>query len=103
MNVEERDKKHVRKINNHGKTMKIEEVDQAIKDFVKKTLGNDSKVIKIAKSDDGWTGEAEVYEESAFIKALGLHTKVQDRNIYEIKLTDNLEVSSYSRKTGKDG
>lgn len=83
--------------------MKIEEVDQAIKDFVKKTLGNDSKVIKIAKSDDGWTGEAEVYEESAFIKALGLHTKVQDRNIYEIKLTDNLEVSSYSRKTGKDG
>ena len=78
--------------------MKIEEASQAIKDFVKKTLGKDAKIIKITKSDDGWAGEAEVYEESSFIKALGLPTKVQDRNIYEIKLADNLEVSSYGRK-----
>jgi len=78
--------------------MKIEEASQAIKDFVKKTLGKDAKIIKITKSDDGWAGEAEVYEESSFIKALGLNTKVQDRNIYEIKLADNLEVSSYGRK-----
>lgn len=78
--------------------MVIEEVGKAIKDFFKKTLGIDSKVIKIAKSHDGWIGEAEIYEESAFIKSLGLPTKVQDRNIYEIKLTDNLEVNSYARK-----
>ena len=78
--------------------MKIEEASQAIKDFVKKTLGKDAKIIKITKSEDGWAGEAEVYEESSFIKALGLPTKVQDRNIYEIKLADNLEVSSYGRK-----
>ena len=78
--------------------MKIEEASQAIKNFVKKTLGKDAKIIKITKSEDGWAGEAEVYEESSFIKALGLPTKVQDRNIYEIKLADNLEVSSYGRK-----
>ncbi len=43
-------------------------------------------------------GEAEIYEESSFIKSLGLSTRVQDRNIYEIKLTDNLEVNSYARR-----
>lgn len=80
--------------------MKIEEASQVIKDFIKKTLGKDSKLIKVEKSEDGWSGEAEIFEESSFIKALGLSTKVQDRNIYEIKLTDDLEVSSYGRKEG---
>jgi hypothetical protein len=78
--------------------MKIEEVGKAIKDFLKEVLDKDSKVIKIEKSQEGWIGKAEVFEESAFIKSLGLPTKVQDRNIYEIKLTDNLEVTSYARK-----
>ncbi len=78
--------------------MKIEEVGKAIKDFFKKTLGRDSKVIKIAKTQDGWIGETEIYEESSFIKSLGLPTRVQDRNTYEIKLTDALEVISYARK-----
>jgi len=78
--------------------MKIEEVGKAIKDFFKEVLDKDSKVIKIAKSQEGWIGEAEIYEESAFIKSLGLPTRVQDRNIYEIKLTDALEVISYVRK-----
>lgn len=68
--------------------MEIEKVGKEIKDFFKKTLDRDSRVIKIAKLNDGWIGESEVYEESAFIKSLGLSTRVQDRNIYEIKLTD---------------
>ena len=78
--------------------MKIEEVSKAITVFFKKTLGKDAKVIKIAQTQDEWLAEAEVYEESSFIKSLGLSTKVQDRNIYEIKLTDTLEVVSYARK-----
>lgn len=78
--------------------MEIEKVDKEIKDFFKKTLGKDSKVIKIAKTQGGWLGEAEVYEESSFIKSLGLATRVQDRNIYEIKLTNELEVTSYARR-----
>ena len=76
----------------------IEKIHQTIKDFVKKNLGQDSKIIGITKSNDGWLGEAEVYEESSFIKALGLHTKVQDRYVYQVELTENLEVVSYSRK-----
>ena len=53
---------------------------------------------KAAKAGDGWESEAEVYEESSFIKSLGLSTKVQDRNIYAVKLSSALDVESYERK-----
>ena len=78
--------------------MEIEEVSKVIRDFFEKTLGRDAKVIKITKSEDGWIGEAEIYEESAFIKSLGLPSRVQDRNTYEINLSNTLEVTSYARK-----
>ena len=77
----------------------IEEAKKAVSEFLKKTLNaKDVKVIKVAMVDDAWETEAEVYEESSFIKALGLSTKVQDRNIYAVKLSDSLEVESYERK-----
>ncbi len=77
----------------------IEDVKKGVTEFLKKTLNvAEVKVIKATKVDDGWESEAEIYEESSFIKALGLHTKVQDRNIYIIKLTDALEIQSYERK-----
>jgi len=78
--------------------MEIEEVSKVIRDFFEKTLGRDAKVIKITKSGNGWIGEAEVYEESSFIKSLGLPSRVQDRNTYEINLSNTLEVTSYARK-----
>ncbi|MBU4304848.1 MAG: hypothetical protein KJ893_04390 [Candidatus Omnitrophica bacterium] len=77
----------------------VEKVGKAVEDFLKKTLGvKDVKVIKATKVGDGWETEAEVYEESSFIKSLGLATRVQDRNIYAVKLNDSLEVESYERK-----
>ncbi|MDO9463977.1 MAG: gas vesicle protein GvpO [bacterium] len=77
----------------------MEEAKKAVAEFLKKTLNvKDVKVIKVGKSEKGWETEAEVYEESSFIKALGLPTRVKDRNIYEIKLDDKLEVESYERK-----
>ena len=77
----------------------IEEAKKAVAEFLKKTLNvKDVKVIKASKAGDGWESEAEVYEESSFIKSLGLSTKVQDRNIYAVKLNDSLEIESYERK-----
>ncbi len=78
--------------------MKIDQVREAIRSFFEKTFGTGAKVTKITKSEDGWIGEAEVYEESAFIKSLGLPSRVQDRNTYEINLSNTLEVTSYARK-----
>jgi hypothetical protein len=77
----------------------IEEARVAGAEFLKKSLDvEDVKVIGIVKMDDGWEVEAEVYEESSFIKSLGLSTRVQDRNVYVIKLSDSLEVESYERQ-----
>lgn len=77
----------------------IEKATQAVSEFLKKALNvKDVKVIKVTKVDDGWETEAEVYEESSFIKSLGLPTRVQDRNFYDVKLNDSLEVESYGRK-----
>lgn len=76
----------------------IEKARDVITDFLKKTLNaNEVKMIKEMRTPDGWEAEAEVYEDSSFIKALGLHTRVQDRNIYEVKLNHELEVLSYER------
>jgi hypothetical protein len=55
-------------------------------------------VIRITKVDGGWDTQAEVYEESSFLKSLGLPTRVQDRNIYTVRLSDNLDVESYERQ-----
>jgi hypothetical protein len=78
----------------------IEEVGRVVSEFLKQTLNaKDVKVIKASKLSEGWETEAEVYEESSFIKSLGLPTRVQDRNIYEVKLNDRLVVESYERKT----
>jgi hypothetical protein len=77
----------------------IEEAGKISSEFLKKTLNvKDVKVIKAGKVSDGWEAEAEVYEESSFIKSLGLPTRMQDRNIYGVKLNDNLEVQSYERR-----
>jgi len=77
----------------------IEEAKKAVAEFLRNTLNvKDVKVIKTVKVSDGWESEAEVYEESSFIKSLGLPTRVQDRNFYEVKLNDSLEVESYGRK-----
>jgi len=77
----------------------IAQVGKAVSEFLKSTLNaKDVKVIKVTKTPEGWETEAEVYEESSFIKALGLATKVQDRNFYEVKLDESLEVQAYGLK-----
>ena len=77
----------------------IEEAKREVIEFLKKTLSvKDVTVIKVSKAGDGWECEAEVFEASSFIRALGLSTKVQDRNIYALKLSGALEVESYERK-----
>jgi alcohol dehydrogenase YqhD (iron-dependent ADH family) len=77
----------------------IEEAKGIVVEFLQKALDvKDVKVIGATKVDNQWHIEAEVYEENSFLKSLGLPTKVQDRNIYEVRLSDNLEVESYERQ-----
>lgn len=80
----------------------VDAVRKTAGEFLKKTLNvKDVKIIKAAREGGGWDVDAEVYEESSFIKSLGLSTKVQDRNIYAIRLDENLEVQSYQLQENK--
>lgn len=79
----------------------IEKAGKASAEFLKKTLNaKEVKVIKAARVGNEWETEAEAYEESSFIKSIGLPTRVQDRNVYNVKLNEKLEVQSYERKEG---
>jgi hypothetical protein len=79
--------------------MSITEVKQNVSDFLMQTLkASDVRVVGCKKVPDGWEAEVEVYEESAFIKALGLPVKVRDRNLYVVKENDELQVLSFERK-----
>jgi len=80
----------------------IDEATLAMSGFLKRTLSvEDAKATKITKTPEGWEGEVEVYEESSFIKSIGLSTKVKDRNIYRIRVDEDLEIQSYERKNAK--
>ncbi len=77
--------------------MKIKEVNQAIVAFLEELTEGNAKVVRVNKQGDGWFGIAEVYEESSFIKSLGLDTRVMDKNTYEVELDKNLEVTGYEK------
>jgi len=77
----------------------VAEASMISTEFLRSNLEvKDIKVIKITRLQDGWEAEAEVFEESAFIKSLGLPTRVMDRNIYMVKLDDHLKVQSFERQ-----
>jgi hypothetical protein len=76
----------------------IEEAGEQATKFVREQLHlAEARLIRAARGESGWEVEVEVYEESAFIKALGLPTRVRDRNIYLVRLDDELNVQSYER------
>jgi len=71
----------------------VEEARSTVVEFLKRTLdAKEAKVIKATKVSDGWETYAEVYEENLLIKSLGYPCKVQDKNIYAVRLDDGLEV-----------
>jgi hypothetical protein len=77
----------------------IEEAKDIVVEFLQKALDvRDVKIIGATKVDNEWHVEAEVYEDNSFLKSLGLPSRVQDRNIYMVKLNDDLEVESYERQ-----
>ena len=77
----------------------IVEAKKAASDFLMQTLNaSEVHVIGVKRVTGGWEAEAEVYEESSFIKSLGLPAKVRDRNLYVVKEDDELGVQWFERK-----
>lgn len=80
----------------------IEKVGKKVSEFLKETLNTQCvEVIKIHKKGEIWETEAEVYEDSSFIKSLGLPAKVKDHHFYDVIINDELEVQAYERRSGE--
>lgn len=77
--------------------MGIEEARRAATEFLRGTLQKEGAIVKMSRTPEGWEVQVEVIEVSEYIKALGIPTTVKDRNLYEIKLDQNLDVLSYER------
>ncbi len=66
----------------------IETVSKTVTEFLQRVLGADGvRVVGINKANEIWDVEAEVFEESAFLKALGLPSRVKDKNLYRVRLS----------------
>jgi hypothetical protein len=77
----------------------IETVSKTVTEFLQRILGADGvRVVGINKANEIWDVEAEVFEESAFLKALGLPSRVKDKNLYRVRLNGVMEVESYERQ-----
>ncbi|OHB63437.1 MAG: hypothetical protein A2Y76_13445 [Planctomycetes bacterium RBG_13_60_9] len=77
----------------------IETVSQTVVEFLRRVLGADSvRVVAVNKTAEIWDVEAEVFEESAFLKSLGLPSRVKDKNLYRVRLNGTMEVESYERQ-----
>jgi hypothetical protein len=77
----------------------IETVSKTVMEFLGRVLGVDSvRVVAVNKTAEIWDVEAEVFEESAFLKALGLPSRVKDKNLYKVRLNGAMEVESYERQ-----
>ncbi len=85
--------------------MNFEQAAKKITDFVSAMTESKAKLVKLEKTSQdggGWIGYAEVFEESAFIKSIGLPSRVMDRNLYEVRLNNALEVVGYAKKNQID-
>ena len=77
----------------------IETVSKTVIEFLQRVHGADSvRVVAVSKTADVWDVEAEVFEESTFLKGLGLPSRIKDKNLYRVKLNGALEVESYERQ-----
>ena len=82
----------------------IIEIRKIIQDFWSKEMGKDAsqtKIIKINQSGEGWLGSIEITEENKYLKKLG-YPPVFDRNIYDINLDKEGNVTGFCKEGGGD-
>ena len=81
----------------------IIEVKKAVVKFLKENINcYEVTVIKIEKVKEIWKTVAEVYEDDSFLKSMDLPPKMV-RLFYEVKLDENLEITSFERHVSLEG
>lgn len=82
----------------------ISEVRDKVVDFFISELKKDASALRtmeVSKTEGGWLGMLEVSEDNLFLKKMG-YPRVFDKNVYRVKLNDNLDVVSYKQVTKEE-
>lgn len=77
--------------------MNIEAARKAATEFLRGTLRKEGTVVELGKTQEGWKARVEVIEASEYVRSLGIAAPVMERNLWQLKLDDKLEVTSYER------
>ncbi len=76
----------------------IAKVRDKVKKFLKETIEAEGiRIITIDKVDDGWVAEAEVAEKNQYLASIKPEYRVFEKEHYIVKLSTDLEISSYKR------
>lgn len=81
----------------------ISQVRDKVREFLKETIGAEGiRIVTVEKEGDGWVAETEVAEKNQYLASIRPDYRVFEKELYIVKLDNNLEVSSYKRKGGSE-
>lgn len=82
----------------------IEQIRDKVKKFLKETIGveGEVRIVAVEKDGDGWMAETEVAEKNQYLASIRPEYRVFEKELYIVKIDNNLEVSSYKRKEGSE-
>jgi hypothetical protein len=76
----------------------IAKVRDKVKRFLKETIEVDGvRIVRIDKVDSGWVAEADVAAKNQYLASIKPEYRVFEKERYVVKLSVDLEVSSYKR------
>lgn len=76
----------------------LSEVRDKVKKFLKEAIEAEGiRIVTVDKVDGGWVAEAEVAEMNQYLASIKPEYRVFEKEHYIIKLSADLEVSSYKR------
>ena len=81
--------------------MQIEKVRKTVSEYIGSNLSQEYSISSISKDGEEWLVVAEVFEKSAFIQSIGLDTSAKDKNTYEFRLDDKLEIVGFQKTSSK--
>ena len=82
----------------------IHEAKIKIIEFMSNELGKEQdaiRVLKLAKSKEGWEGKIEVTEQNEYLKKIG-YPAIFDKNIYTVKLDPELNIAGYAQTAARE-
>ena len=75
----------------------IIKVNKAVSDYIKSEMSSEFSIASVIKSNENWHITAEVYEESTFLREVGIKTRAKDKNLYQFTLDEKTNIIGFEK------